>query len=100
MRIDVAEVRRAASGRWDRIYATLAPELSAALATPGRHVPCPVHGGKDGFRLHRTADNGAGICNSCPEFAGKFIDGFAILMWLRGWKFPQALEEVAHCVCP
>ncbi|THD11656.1 DUF7146 domain-containing protein [Metallibacterium scheffleri] len=100
MKIDVTTVRRRAEGRWEEIYARLAPELEAAVRVKGRHVPCPVHGGKDGFRLHRTATNGLGVCNTCREFAGKYLDGFAVLMWLRGWRFPQMLEAVASIVAP
>ena len=100
MKIDATTVRRRAEGRWEEIYARLAPELEAAVRVKGRHVPCPVHGGKDGFRLHRTATNGLGVCNTCKEFAGKYLDGFSVLMWLRGWRFPQALEAVASIVAP
>lgn len=100
MKIDATIVRRRAEGRWEDIYARLAPELDAAIRVKGRHVPCPVHGGKDGFRLHKTATNGLAVCNTCREFAGKYLDGFAVLMWLRGWRFPQALEAVASIVAP
>jgi hypothetical protein len=63
------------------------------LAKPGRHHACPVHGGRDGFRLFRDADvSGGGICNSC----GAKPDGFALLMWLRNWRFPVALAAVAQ----
>lgn len=36
-------------------------------------------------------ETGGGVCNSC----GKFHDGFALLQWINGWSFPEALEEVA-----
>lgn len=98
-------VRNRARGKWDMIYARLAPELGEALKKPGRHVTCPVHGtgnrgGKgDGFRLFTERGNrnaldaaGGGICNSC----GPKPDGFALLMWLKGWDFPKALKEVAN----
>ncbi|QSA98044.1 toprim domain-containing protein [Methylococcus sp. EFPC2] len=63
------------------------------LAKPGRHHACPVHGGRDGFRLFRDAEvSGGGICNSC----GAKPDGFALLMWLRNWRFPAALAAVAQ----
>jgi len=94
-RTDCARVRERARGRWDAVLAALAPELAAALARPGRHVPCPhpAHpGSRDGFRLFRDLEErGGGICNTC----GAFPDGFALLMWLRGWRFDEALGQVA-----
>ena len=91
--LDKNQVRATAKGAWLPILAALAPELREAIAKPGkRHVPCPVHGGQDGFRLFPdAAQSGGGICNSC----GAKPDGFALLMWLKGWGFPEALAAVA-----
>ena len=90
--IESTPVRLAARGRWLSILESLCPELQPALARPGRHGACPVHGGHDGFRLFRDAEvSGGGICNSC----GSKPDGFALLMWLRGWSFPDTLKAVA-----
>lgn len=92
--LEAKEVRERAEGRWLHIFAHLAPELSPAIKSRGHHVSCPVHGGKngDGFRLFKDADqSGGGICNTC----GAHPDGFRMLMWLKGWNFPTALEEVA-----
>lgn len=102
--LESEKVRSAARGKWDMIYGRLAPELGDAMTKMGRHVTCPVHGthnrgGKgDGFRLFTERGNrnvldpaGGGICNSC----GAKPDGFALLMWLKGWDFPKALKEVA-----
>ena len=92
-RISADEVRRAASGRWHEILSDLAPVLGFALEKPGRHVSCPVHGGKDGFRLFRDyRDTGGGICNTC----GPVPNGLGLLMWVNGWRFPEALETVAE----
>ena len=86
-------VRNAARGAWLSVLNFLAPELERAISKPGRHIACPVHGGKDGFKLFRDADlSGGGICNSC----GAKPDGFSLLMWLRGWSFPDALKAVAN----
>ena len=75
--IEACDVRQLAAGRWTEILEAVAPALEPALRRPGRHVPCPVHGGKDGFRLFRdVAQTGGGICNTC----GAFHDGFAVLM--------------------
>ena len=86
-----AEVKLAANGRWKEIFSALAPSLKQALEHPGRHVPCPVHGGEDGFRLFPNYEtNGSGICNTC----GARTDGFAMLMWVNQWTFRQAVTAV------
>jgi hypothetical protein len=93
--IEAHEVRARASGRWLDVLAALAPALEPALSRVGRHVPCPVHGGTDGFRLFRDADQtGGGVCNTC----GTFPDGFALLMWVNRWSFPEALWAVAQAM--
>lgn len=93
-RLDVAVVREAARGHWDAIFCALAPTLKAAMQQPGKHVPCPVHGGKDGFRLFPDyAEAGSCVCNTC----GSFRDGFKTLEWLHGWGFAETLKRVS-CV--
>jgi phage/plasmid primase-like uncharacterized protein len=93
MTLDARTVREQARGRWIGILGRLAPTLESALARPGRHVPCPVHGGSDGFRVFRdVAETGGGICNSC----GPRRDGFALLMWVNDWGFRETLEAVAR----
>lgn len=89
--LDKEKVKAAAAGHWHEILYALAPALHPALEHPGRHVPCPVHGGKNGFRLFPTyRDNGACICNSC----GACHDGFATLKWVNKWDFKTAVERV------
>lgn len=91
-RYDIHAVKAAAQGHWDAIFAALAPMLAQAQERPGQHVPCPVHGGTDGFRLFKHyAEKGDGICNTC----GARTDGFDMLCWVNGWTFVQALTEVA-----
>lgn len=86
-------VRNAVRGSWLSVLDSLAPELERAILKPGRHIACPVHGGNDGFKLFRDADiSGGGVCNTC----GAKPDGFSLLMWLRGWGFPDALSAVAN----
>ena len=93
--IEAREVRQQAAGRWLDLLGALAPALEPALSRVGRHVPCPVHGGADGFRLFRDADlTGGGVCNTC----GTFPDGFALLMWVNRWTFPEALWAVAQAL--
>lgn len=90
------EVRQLVRGRWGEILAALAPQLRPALDRAGRHVPCPVHGGKDGFRVFKDVnDTGGSVCNTC----GVFPDGFATLMWVNDWDFLTALRAVADYLC-
>lgn len=90
-RLDADEVKRRAIGRWDMILRILAPEIQDALDNPKKHFKCPVHGGKDGFRVFKdVADTGGTVCNTC----GIMPDGFATLRWLRNWSFPEILREV------
>lgn len=92
-RVDVHVVRAAAAGHWDYVFQSLAPVLNDAAERAGHHVPCPIHGGKDGFRLFPNfAENGSGICNTC----GQKRDGFALLSWVNGWSFRETLENVAR----
>ena len=91
-RIDAKSIKEQASGRWLEILQLLDARLSDAVARAGKHVPCPIHGGKDGFRLYPNDQNGGGACNTC----GTFADGFAILQWLRGCSFYQSLTLVAE----
>jgi putative DNA primase/helicase len=93
--IEAREVRQQAAGRWLDLLGALAPALEPALRRVGRHVPCPAHGGTDGFRLFRDADlTGGGVCNTC----GTFPDGFALLMWVNRWTFREALWAVAQAL--
>ena len=92
MSFDVNEVRGAAEGRWPEICAMLAPQLAPAMERIGTHVPCPVHGGQDGFRLFKDfPKSGGGICNTC----GAKPDGFELIAWVNGWSFSQTVNAVA-----
>jgi phage/plasmid primase-like uncharacterized protein len=78
---------------WIGIMRALAPDLERAITRLGRHVPCPIHGGRDGFRLFRDFNvRGGAICNSC----GPFGDGFSLLCFVKSIDFPEALVEVAE----
>lgn len=86
------QARKLARGRWCELLISLAPATTPAIERVGRHVPCPVHGGKDGFRTFRDVNQSGGtICNTC----GNFPDGFSTLMWINGWDFKTALQAVA-----
>lgn len=110
-KLEARKVLDAARGNWDRIYTALAPDLGLAVAKWGHHVPCPVHGGTDGFRLvskhGHPLDDGQGICNTCSEFVrnGKrtFLTGVSILMWVGNLSprdYPKLLEDIASVVAP
>ena len=72
-----SRVKDDARGRWQRVLSDLAPALQDAVAKRGKHVPCPVHGGRDGFRVFPdVSETGGGVCNTC----GYFVDGFSLLM--------------------
>lgn len=85
------EVVLSARGNWEQILGALAPHLNEALNRPGRHVPCPVHGGKDGFRTFKdVGETGGSVCNTC----GVHTDGIATLMWANEWSFKETLEAL------
>ena len=85
-------IHERAPGRWLDILSGLAPDLRPAVDRLGRHVPCPVHGGQDGFRLFRDADQtGGGICNSC----GSWHDGIDLLCWINQWRFGECVKAIA-----
>lgn len=94
MAFDVNIVReQAARHGWLSILAELAPTLETATQKVGQHVPCPVEGGVDGFRLFKDAVvTGGGISNK----AGALADGFAVLQFATGVSFKGALTLVAN----
>tara|TARA_R110002049_G_scaffold309186_1_gene518214 strand:+ start:28035 stop:29096 length:1062 start_codon:yes stop_codon:yes gene_type:complete len=91
--IEAKDIKQQARGYWGAIATALAPQLKVAHEKLGRHVPCPIHGGTDGFRLFKDFnETGGGICNTCGEFS----DGYALLQWLHGWNFPHTLKAVGE----
>lgn len=89
--LEAAAVKEQASGRWESILASLAPDLSPALQRVGKHVDCPFHGGKDDFRVFKDVSESGGAICSCGEWS----DGLALLQHARSWTFREALEAVA-----
>ncbi|OGT90122.1 MAG: hypothetical protein A2514_11370 [Gammaproteobacteria bacterium RIFOXYD12_FULL_61_37] len=89
------EINAAANGRWLDIFANVSPSLKPAVeAAAGgrRHVPCPVHGGKDGFRFFPDVNRtGGGICNTCG--ARKGID---LIAWAECLDYLHAKDLVAE----
>jgi phage/plasmid primase-like uncharacterized protein len=92
--MEISEIKSLCHGRWDQVFQTMAPALNDALDSihhVPKHVPCPVHGGKDGFRFFRDAvDTGGGICNTC----GPRSDGIAMIAWVNGWTVGETLREL------
>lgn len=93
------EVRDLIGDQWWSVLYALAPELSEALAKPGKHTTYPVHGSRkpkgDGFRLFKDSyRTGAGVCNTC----GIYTNGFNLLMWLKGWSFADCLIALGDYV--
>ncbi|EKA5635822.1 toprim domain-containing protein [Vibrio navarrensis] len=89
----VAVVKAAAEGRWLEIFKAIAPNLKDAVDNIGNHVPCPLNGGTDGFRLFPTAnDKGDSVSN----LHGIMQSGFDTLMFaLNKNDFTYVLNEVA-----
>ena len=85
-------VKHAAQGRWLEILQAIAPDLQHAIKRCPQHVPCPVHGGKGGFRLFKDANlSGGGISNA----DGAKPNGFELLMWVLDCDFKTVLSDVA-----
>ena len=92
MTFDKKTVKQAARGQWSHILTIADVDMQMIIKPQGCPDPqCPSK--KDGFRCDRLQDDGGYYCNQCG--AG---DGFSLLMKVKGWSFPQALEFVAGVV--
>lgn len=90
--IPLYELKRRVIGKWHHIFTELAPQMAEALANAPDHVPCPGHGGFDGYRLfEHYPETGRGICNSC----GPQKSGFETLAFAKGYALEDAFREVA-----
>ncbi|TLM69232.1 MAG: hypothetical protein FDZ69_00225 [Deltaproteobacteria bacterium] len=88
---DTKRLKHRVGNRWLSILEDLADELYEGVQHWGKHVSCPQHGGRDGFRLFPDADvTGGAVCNSC----GFFNDGIQLLMWIKGWSFLETVEAI------
>lgn len=86
-------VRSSASEKWADLLSELAPGLTDAISAQGDHVPCPIHGGSNGFRLFNDFDlSGGGVCNTC----GAFPNGIALLAWANSLAYQDALDLLAR----
>ena len=82
--------RAAARGKWRGILLTLGlPET----ALSGKHVPCPMCGGKDRFRWDNKEGNGTYICSACG--AG---DGMKLAIEFTGNDFREVAKLIDDLV--
>lgn len=88
------EINLAASGRWIEILETLCPALDDSIKSLGRHVTCPIHGGKGDFRL--CSKNGPEIGLSYCTCGTR--NGYQLLQELNGWTFLESKDAVADFV--
>lgn len=87
------ELSREMDGRWPHALAELAPSLAEAIGDAPNHVSCPVHGGRDGFRLYKDyIKTGGGVCNTC----GPFPSGFLLLAWALNCTNKEAVHAVGR----
>jgi putative DNA primase/helicase len=75
-----------ARGRWLGILAAYGVD---DRTLSGRHVPCPICGGKDRFRFDDKQGNGTWFCNQCGSGTG-----ISLVMAIKGWDFRTAAGEV------
>ena len=85
-----AEVVACASHMWPQI---LISHGIGETFLSGKHSPCPIHGGKDGFRFTNEG-KGSWVCATCTE--GKFNDGFNLIALHNGISNTEAFKRVAQ----
>lgn len=88
-RISIADIKRAAEGRWIEILVNFGFTRDVL---DGQHHPCPLCHGSDRFRYLDPAQ-GACFCNQC--FREQNGDGIAAIVWLNGWSLNETLNAVA-----
>ena len=92
---EIQEIKNKCLGHWRKIICFLDIELQEAIYSNGKHVPCPVHGGKDGLRTFEDFNETGGVvCNTC----GAMHDGISTLKWKKGWSFPETIQVIEHCL--
>lgn len=90
-RYDLKDIRPAASGHWSAIINRIGGIEDDYLTTT--HRDCPRCGGNDRWRVFDDFEQtGGAVCNQC----GKFGDGIALLQWILGIGFPEALTKVGE----
>ena len=87
---DAATVKHAANGRWESILLDLGV---ADYLLNNKNQPCPSCAGTDRWQYTNYKGDGMYNCRGCGSG-----DGFALLMMVHGWDFPEALKKVAECI--
>jgi len=85
-----AEVIAQANGLWPQI---LKAHGIDEHHLSGKHSPCPIHTGTDGFRF-TDEGKGAWVCATCTD--GKFKDGFNLIALHNGISNTEAFKRVAQ----
>lgn len=84
----IKQLKEKSRGLWPQIISSLAPAFAEAIAA-NRHAACPIHGGKDGYRVFGDfAETGGSCCNSC----GIFSDGIATLQFALGLSAKEVIK--------
>lgn len=92
-RLDAAEIKRQAAGRWREILPATTGISTELL--DGRNHPCPACGGTDRFAVFNDfAETGGVICRGCHETGNG--DGLAAVQHFAGVDFPGAVRLVAE----
>lgn len=87
----ISKLKQKAKGNWGYIISSIEPSTLDAINSNCSHVPCPVHGGKDGYRVYRDFhETGGSVCNTC----GNFSDGFATLEFVTGMSVSEVVKKV------
>ncbi|SAL12072.1 Zinc-binding domain of primase-helicase [Caballeronia sordidicola] len=89
MRVEFAEVKRAANGNWRNILTSLGVPAESLI---NRHGPCPGCGGTDRFRFDDKSGDGTYICSQSDKVSG---DGFTLLSHVFGWSVAESLKQVS-----
>tara|TARA_R110001599_G_C12275986_1_gene662391 strand:- start:14123 stop:15145 length:1023 start_codon:yes stop_codon:yes gene_type:complete len=86
---DIKLLKQRLAGKWGSIVLNIEPNMAPAIEKKGKHTPCLIHGGKDGFRVMPDFfETGGGICNTC----GAFPDGISLIQGLKGWDFKEVIK--------
>jgi len=90
----MADLVRAARGRWPEILACLGGLTDQQLTDA--HQPCPLCGGTDRYRFDDKDGSGSWFCNRCggKHQNGGAGNGMDLLMRVKGWDYKQAARAV------
>jgi len=84
--MDRLDVRTVARGRWRGILLALGMDEQTLT---GKHVPCPLCGGKDRFRFDDKDGRGTYFCSGCRPG-----DGVQLAMGITSLSFREAAQRI------